>query len=85
MVPLTRLDGSELWLNVSAIVSIEGSGTTVIRLRDGETVRVKEKADVVAGRVADVRADVVARGVARAFKDAAVDGTAGDLLPTPAE
>lgn len=80
MVPLTRLDGSALWLNVSAIVAIENTGTTVIRLRDGETVRVKEKADVVADRVAASRADVVARGIARAFADGGVDLGASDLL-----
>ena len=84
MIALTRLDGSTLWLNVTAITAIEDTGTTVIRLKDGETVRVKEKAAVVADRVADARADVVARGIARAMAEGAVD-SGGDLVRVAAE
>lgn len=67
MVPLTRLDGTTVFLNFSVVSAVEETPSTVIRLRDGETVRVKESAAVVADRVAAARADVVARGIALAF------------------
>lgn len=68
MIQLTRLDGSALWLNVSSISLVEETPTTVIRLREGEVVRVKERAAEIVSKMADARADVVARGVARALE-----------------
>lgn len=67
MVQLTRLDGSTLFLSVTAIAAVEETPSTVIRMREGEVVRVKEAAVEVVERIVDARAAIVARGIERAL------------------
>jgi len=67
MVQLTRLDGSTLYLSVSAIAAVEETPSTVIRMREGEVVRVKETAAEVVERVTDARANVITRAIERAM------------------
>lgn len=67
MVQLTRLDGSTLYLSVSAIAAVEETPSTVIRMREGEVVRVKETAVEVVERITDARALVITRAIERAM------------------
>ena len=56
MICLTRFNGSRFVLNCDLIKYIEETPDTIITLRDGDKVIVKEKADaVVAGVVEYVR------------------------------
>ncbi|MFB5191436.1 flagellar FlbD family protein [Alicyclobacillus fastidiosus] len=53
MVRLTRLNGSELWLNPLLIESVEATPDSVITLSNGHKYIVSEKPDVIEQFVAD--------------------------------
>ena len=53
MICLTRFNGSRFVLNCELIKFIEETPDTIITLRDGEKVIVKEKADTIVSSVVD--------------------------------
>ncbi len=62
MVRLTRLDGSMVYVNVDVIVVVEDlTGSAVLKLQSGDTMRVQEDADVVADRCHQARAEILRR------------------------
>lgn len=71
MIELTRLDGTVLFMNVDVVAVVEETPGTVVRMRDGEVVRVQDTAAVVLQRVLSARADVVAAGIAIAMRQLA--------------
>jgi uncharacterized protein YlzI (FlbEa/FlbD family) len=62
VVRLTRLDGSIVYVNVDVIVVVEDlTGSAVLKLQSGDTMRVQEGADVVADRCHHARAEILRR------------------------
>ena len=59
MIRLTRLNGSEMFLNADLVATVESHHDTVITLVDGKTVVVQESADVVVQRITGYRASVL--------------------------
>ena len=51
MIALTRLDGSEFFLNPSLIVTVEEAPDTVIHLNTGTSIMVLERAAEVVDRI----------------------------------
>jgi len=58
MIPVTRLDDSEIALNCDLIESIESLSDTTIRLITGEILAVREPVQEVLGRIASWQAQV---------------------------
>ncbi|HEY1098369.1 MAG TPA: flagellar FlbD family protein [Myxococcota bacterium] len=91
MITLTRLDGSTVHVNFDLIVAIEAAAGTVLKLMNGDTMRVSESADVVVDRCQDARADVLRRAFGVRVPAAIVDVVPGlqtdparaQLLTTP--
>ena len=59
MVPLTRLDGSQLVLNDDQILFVEAQHDTVVTLANGEKLRVLESPDELVRRIASWRRRVL--------------------------
>ncbi|ATY85019.1 hypothetical protein CVV65_08870 [Kyrpidia spormannii] len=53
MIPLTRLNGSEVWVNALLIESVEASPDTVVTLSTGRKLVVRETVGEIADRVTD--------------------------------
>lgn len=53
MIKLTRINGTGFVVNADLLKYIEETPDTIITLRDGEKVIVREKADEVVARVVD--------------------------------
>ena len=62
MIRLTRLSGSPFVVNADLVKFVEETPDTVITLRDGERIVVREKADEVVGRAIEYSRSV--RGMA---------------------
>lgn len=60
MIRLTRLNGSELYLNADLVATVEAHHDTVVTLVDGKTYVVLETAEQVVSRITDYRASVLA-------------------------
>ena len=60
MIPITRLDGSAVLLNLDLIVSIEQTPDTLIALTTGDRVLVRERPDELVQRILAFRRQVVA-------------------------
>jgi flagellar protein FlbD len=60
MIRLTRLNGSEMFLNADLISTVESHPDTVITLVDGKHFVVAETGMEVVERIAHYRADVLA-------------------------
>lgn len=60
MIALTRLNGSEIYLNADLIATVESHHDTVITLVDGKTYVVREPADRVVELVVVYRAQILA-------------------------
>lgn len=60
MIRLTRLNGSELYLNADLVATVEAHHDTVVTLVDGKTYVVLETADQVVTRITEYRAAVLA-------------------------
>ena len=56
MIRLTRLDESVVYVNVDAIVMVEETAGAILKLSNGEIMRVLETAAEVASRARDSRA-----------------------------
>ncbi len=55
MIKVTRLNGSELWVNQDHIQFLERTPETVLSLTDGKKVTVKESAEDVIVKVLEFR------------------------------
>lgn len=55
-------------MNLDVIAVVEETPSTLVRMRDGEVVRVQETAAVILQRVQEIRAEVVALGIAMAMR-----------------
>ncbi len=55
MIPLTRLDGKELWVSADQILTVEATPDTVLLLAGGLHLMVKERPEEVADRVVAYR------------------------------
>ena len=64
MIQLTRLDGSEVYLNPDLIETIEETPDTHITLSNGKSYLFLEPAKVVVGRIICFRAHVLRRASA---------------------
>jgi flagellar protein FlbD len=60
VIRLTRLNGSELYLNADLVATVEAHHDTVVTLVDGKTYVVLETAEGVVQRITDYRAAVLA-------------------------
>ena len=60
MIRLTRLNGSELYLNADLVATVESHHDTVVTLVDGKTYVVAERAEQVVEAVTAYRASVLA-------------------------
>jgi flagellar protein FlbD len=75
MIPVTRLDGSSMFLNADLIEWIERTPDTVIGLVNGERFLVKESPDELVRRVIDFKRSIMAGPAVRAFgRPAAMNG-----------
>jgi len=63
MIRLTRLDGSVVFVNIDAIILIEDTGGSVLKLGNGESMRVLEPSAEIAERAHVARADVMRRAL----------------------
>jgi flagellar protein FlbD len=64
MIKLTRLDGSEMYINADHIEIIEESPDTHITLSNGERYLVKEKAVSIVDRIISYKAAILHRAIA---------------------
>lgn len=53
MIPLTRFNGTRFVINADLIKFVEETPDTIVTLRDGEKVIVREKADEIIRLVVD--------------------------------
>lgn len=60
MIRLTRLNGSEMFLNADLVATVESHHDTVVTLVDGKTYVVLESAEVVVAQITSYRASVLA-------------------------
>lgn len=60
MIRLTRLNGSEVYLNADLVATVESHHDTVVTLVDGKTYVVLETAEQVVERITSYRAHVLA-------------------------
>lgn len=59
MIRLTRLNGTELYLNADLVATVEAHHDTVVTLVDGKTYVVLEPAESVVQRITEYRALVL--------------------------
>lgn len=74
MIRLTRLNGSEVYLNADLVATVEAHHDTVVTLVDGKTYVVQEHAETVVERITTYRAAILT-----AAEQAA--GDHGELTP----
>jgi flagellar protein FlbD len=60
MIPLTRLNGSEIHLNADLVATVESHHDTVITLVDGKTFVVMQTAEEVVRSIIAYRASILA-------------------------
>ena len=60
MIRLTRLNGSEMYLNADLVATVESHHDTVVTLVDGKTYVVVESADQVVTQIRSYRASILA-------------------------
>jgi len=61
MIKLTRLDGSEFFINPDLIECIEETPDTVITLVNGNHFLVREKVRIIADRIIALKAKIIRR------------------------
>jgi flagellar protein FlbD len=59
MIPLSRLDGREFWLNEDLLVSVEETPDTLLVLTTGARVLVRESAEEVVAQIVAFRRRVL--------------------------
>lgn len=60
MIALTRLNGSEMFLNADLVATVESFHDTVVTLVDGKTYVVRETAEQVVDSIVRYRAHILA-------------------------
>jgi flagellar protein FlbD len=60
MIPLTRLDGKELWVNSDQILTIEATPDTLLLLHGGQHLMVREPAQEVIDLIVAFRRRIAA-------------------------
>jgi flagellar protein FlbD len=75
MIPVTRLDGKELWVNCDQILFIEATPDTVLTLQGGLHLMVKETCEVVVERTIAYRR--------RCLSGPERKGGPGEVVPFP--
>lgn len=60
MIKLTRLNGTQLWMNADLICSVEERPDTTVTLVDGRHLVVRETPEEVASEMAHFRASILA-------------------------
>jgi flagellar protein FlbD len=60
VIRLTRLNGSEMYLNADLVATVESHHDTVVTLVDGKTYVVVESAELVVAQITSYRASVLA-------------------------
>jgi flagellar protein FlbD len=60
VIRLTRLNGSEMFLNADLVATVESHHDTVVTLVDGKTYVVTESAETVVAHITSYRASVLA-------------------------
>ena len=58
MIPVTRLDGSSMLLNIDLIVTIEQTPDTLVSLTTGDRVLVRESPDELVVRITRYKRDI---------------------------
>ncbi len=58
MIPVTRLNGSELFINPDLILTIEVTPNTVITFTSDEKIIVQESPDVIVNKIVEFQARV---------------------------
>jgi flagellar protein FlbD len=61
MVPVTRLDGSAIMLNVDLIVTIERTPDTLVWLTTGDGVIVRESPEEIVERITQYKRSLIER------------------------
>ena len=56
MIPVTRLNGQEVYVNADLILFLESSPETILTLQNGKKLTVKETIPQVVDRIAEFRA-----------------------------
>ena len=79
MIRLTRLNGSEVFLNADLVATVESHHDTVVTLVDGKTYVVLESAEQVVERITAYRAHVLA-AVEVELADLPPDDGSGQVL-----
>jgi flagellar protein FlbD len=79
VIRLTRLNGSEMYLNADLIATVESHHDTVLTLVDGKTYVVSNTADEVVDAITAYRATVIA--TAERLMDADVDADENEEQP----
>ena len=79
MIRLTRLNGSEVFLNADLVATVESHHDTVVTLVDGKTYVVLESAEQVVDRITTYRAHVLA-AVEAELSDLPPDDGSGQVL-----
>ena len=77
MIHVTRLDGSDMVVNVDQIAWIEGMPDTVISLMNGEKLLVREAPDQLVARAKEFKR-AVATPIVRRFGDVVLADEAGE-------
>ena len=80
MIRLTRLNGSEMYLNADLIATVESHHDTVVTLVDHKCYVVAERAEEVVAAVTTYRASVLALA-----DSLTVAGTSEDSEPEPGQ
>ena len=79
MIRLTRLNGSEMYLNADLVATVESHHDTVVTLVDGKTYVVLESADTVVQSVTAYRASVLAAAEQHLAAEVEHDETDDDM------
>lgn len=58
MIVVTRLNGSDLWLNPLLIESLEETPDTIVTMTNGHKYVVKQRADVLSRKIAQAFNDI---------------------------
>ena len=90
MIRLTRLNGSEMYLNADLVATVESHHDTVVTLVDGKTYVVLEYGEAVVAQITNYRASVLAAAERHlseelAEPDSGVEGGARVLQLRPAD
>ena len=79
MIHVTRLDGSDMVVNVDQIAWIEGMPDTVISLMNGEKLLVREAPDQLVARAKEFKR-AIAMPLVRRFGEVVLADEAGERL-----